>query len=420
MGNRIKDQRRRMKDRRQRGYNAAMRWFDLCRVAALGVAILAPLASAQTSRPADRRAVVTTRFRVGQRVEVLHGDEWRLATVLGFDADKLRIRTDANEEQLVRPVELRRFTNARSYPIKAAPEDVVRINPPPPKDAITGERPAEQLKPGLTQPAEPEPQKEKVKVVEAQPPIEEVRRARDEIPLPPAPNLLPGDIPVGDLSNATPLAAPEKVTSLATFGPDPAAGWPRPVTTKTLPLRSLDSRDAVFEVTAPLLFAAPEFAHAFVPHRDRSVDAPTNLYYDRYDLTTGQRNGGFAVPPSGKVLDLSPDGTRLLLSWTSQDGGGVQEDCLGVFIVLNDRLQIRSAWRPYASIRGETAKGVETARFTDNAHVLTSGGSDLTMWDVEARRAGYRLYPIAPFKIAVSPPESTSHSCPARPRGFST
>lgn len=359
------------------------------------VLLVGPGAMAQTAAPvapATRRAVVP-RYVVKQRVEVLRGEEWWPATVIAVEKEKYRLRTDANEEMLVVPLEIRRYTRARSYPIKAAPEDVAAIHPPPETVAP--------LRPGI-QPAEPEPAGEP-KAAEPEPVVE--KPAAPGIPLPPAPNALPNDLPPGDLSTATSLASPEKVTSRIPFQADPFAPPAHPLAAGVIPLRPLDTRDAVFETPAGLFFTAPEYGQVFVPHHERSPDAASDLYYDRYELSTDRRTGGFAVPAGGRVLDLSPDGTRLLLCWTSADSvDNVRYDCLGIFVVLDDRLTLRAAWRPYVATRAQTTQaGVDTGHFLDATHVVTSAGSDLTCWDADTLHAKYRLYPISPCKPAVSP-----------------
>ncbi|HZZ42878.1 MAG TPA: hypothetical protein VFE58_08060, partial [Tepidisphaeraceae bacterium] len=257
----------------------------------------------QSTRPVRREIV---RYTTGQRVEFLRTDEWEPATVLGWENRKVRVRTDGNEEFLAQTVQVRKFTNAASYPVKAAAEDIAAINPTP-AGQVGGvdEKQLDAIKPGLAQPAEADPVEEKAKVVAPAPVV-----VREEtLPLPPAPNVLPGEVVAGDLTTATGLAAPEKVETRAIWERDGAAGLAHPVSGKGFVLRELDTQDAVFEGAAPLLFTSPEFGQVFVPHRDRSPEAATDLYYDRYDCATGERTGGFAVPPGGKVLDLSGDGT---------------------------------------------------------------------------------------------------------------
>lgn len=370
------------------------------RLSLLVVLLLALPALSQTTRV--HRPVV--RYVRNQRVEVLRTDQWYAATVIGWDNGKVRIRTDDNQEFLVEPIQLRRWTSARSYPIKAAAEDVLAINGPATRpDENTG-APADQLRPGIPQPAEPDSPDENPKPsVDAAPVEQPEAHHAGELPLPPAPNALPSDLPTGDLSTATAIADPEKVQAQTPFSPVLLAAPAHALASSNIPLRSLDKRDAVFETPAPLLFAAPEFAQAFVPHLDRSPDAPTDLYYDRYDLTTGKRTGGFAVPADARVLDLSSDGTRLLLAWTSPDSQGVLDDCLGLFVVLNDRITLRTAWRPYATLRTQSTQGVDTAHILDATHILTSTGNDLTAWEIgDGARAQYRLYPLSPCKPAVT------------------
>jgi WD40 repeat protein len=120
------------------------------------------------------------------------------------------------------------------------------------------------------------------------------------------------------------------------------------------------------------------------------------VWIDHYDIAAGKHLGHIDLPRGSKLLDTSPDGTRVLLR------RGARLDV----IALADGKHV-AGWRPNAEADAENNDNDIRAAFIDSDHVLTADKQQLVLWKVPACTAVYRIEDASiarwPGVAAVSP-----------------
>lgn len=107
-----------------------------------------------------------------------------------------------------------------------------------------------------------------------------------------------------------------------------------------------------------------------------------------FDLKKGKVLDSLAIPTGMRAVDLSPNAQRMLVLGPMMDNNLYVWD-------LEGGAKMALAWRPYPTGIGK----IDMAAFLDESHVVTAGGQgQLTVWDIEEKRA---VYSIAMFTFTV-------------------
>ncbi len=129
-----------------------------------------------------------------------------------------------------------------------------------------------------------------------------------------------------------------------------------------------------------VLVSAADSARAVIA-LDRGED---KAVIECFDLTNSEKQADFEIDFGCEALSISPEGTHLLTRKKGEQGR------LDIWTIPDGKHVV--GWRPYQADGGDNSK-VNAAVFIDAAHVvsLSNGQNTLTVWELPAARAVYRI-----------------------------
>jgi len=205
---------------------------------------------------------------------------------------------------------------------------------------------------------------------------------------------------VGLLENYTPPVTPAAPSKGWTRDPIPLCGF-------TLAQQAILFSDA---------------AHGKVVVEGRQSEGSVNDYFrdlrtvfcDRYDLSTGQRDGTFGFPTSMHIQALDPSG-RCVAARAVREAGDL------AFVFDFDRKHTVAMFQPYGdpNDRKTTRPSFGSIQFVDQQHVLTDGlDGRVTLWQLPECRAVYEITTGVLRGPVLSPDRKTMIVLTDAPRRF--
>jgi WD40 repeat protein len=206
-----------------------------------------------------------------------------------------------------------------------------------------------------------------------------VQRARETGPLMVNPPGLPDSRLEWSTQRTTLLSSNSNAnTRLPTPDPvvKPAAGF----TNRPIPMSgSMEQlRDLVFPREGGQ-FAAAMYATVGID-RFHQTSEPLRAWVDKIDLATGRVESSTIVPMAARLIDISNDGSQLLLGSGRAAGTQNRFDRLDIWSTGSNGTHV-------AAIKAPANLTFDSAHFLGNDQILTRQGSTLVCWSIPQRRA---------------------------------
>ncbi|MGC1276407.1 MAG: hypothetical protein WBC44_22115 [Planctomycetaceae bacterium] len=194
-----------------------------------------------------------------------------------------------------------------------------------------------------------------------------------------------------------PLPAHDSETTYASIV-DPAEGEP---TTSRKPIGLTSGGDAVESVR----FSSLAAAQVVVASRVNGGTDRTRL--DKYDLTSGKLIGTVELPDRAELLDVAPDGSRVLVRLTfglaPQSRPASSQTRLDVWEMTEDDVRHIVGWQPGAKKSDTPAVPIDAA-FVDGDRVVTvTDDGALTLWNLADAKAAYTVDASADGPLLMTP-----------------
>lgn len=194
-----------------------------------------------------------------------------------------------------------------------------------------------------------------------------------------------------------PLPAPDSATAYASIV-DPAEGES---TTSRKPIGLTSGGDAIESVRFSSLAAAQ------VVVASRASGATDRTRLDKYDLSSGKLIGTVELPDRAELLDVAPDGSRVLVRLTfglaPKSRPMSSQTRLDVWEMTEDDVRHIVGWQPGAKKSGSPAVPIGAA-FIDGDRVLTvTDDGALTLWNLADAKAEYTVDASADGPLLMTP-----------------
>lgn len=119
------------------------------------------------------------------------------------------------------------------------------------------------------------------------------------------------------------------------------------------------------------------------PSTNENTLSKIRIHFDPIDLATGEQHPAIELPLASGLLDVAPDGSRMVTRSLSQpDRIDIWELPQGTPV---------ASLQPYPQASYHGGQAVAWAAFVDADHLLTMGGARISLWDLPEAKAVYEF-----------------------------